>query len=32
MMIIISWLGDNGYGLGVVTVLGVLLFYTEMFR
>ena len=31
LMILISWLGDSGCGLGVVTDLGVLLFYTEKF-
>jgi hypothetical protein len=30
-MILISWLGDSGCGVGVVTDLGVLLFYAEKF-
>ena len=31
LMILISWLGDSGCGVGVVTDLGVLLFYAEKF-
>ena len=31
LMILISWLGDSGCGVSVVTDLGVLLFYAEKF-